>query len=301
MSTTVKTRQAAAARALRAAGIESASLDARLLMAQALGVAADSIWRHGDHVLAGDEDARFLALLGRRSAREPMAYILGTREFWSLPIGTNRDVLIPRPDSETLVEAVLATVQDHAAALEILDLGTGSGCLLAALLKELPCAQGIGVDISVSAIARARRTFHELGLEGRARFVCGDWAKSLSGTFDIVVSNPPYVALRDRSTLAPEVRDFEPALALFGGDDGLEAYRALLPEMARLLKPGGLAAVEIGAGQGGAVTRLGEENALSLRRIAADLAGMPRAVLLGLAREKNSWISPAERLVCEGV
>lgn len=262
----------AAARQFEAVS-DTARLDAELLMAHALGI------ERGAMLLDRLDDAApeaFAALVERRLAHEPVAYILGEREFWSLPLGVGPGALIPRPDTETLIEAALAAREGRAPAT-ILDLGTGSGALLLAALSEWPGARGIGVDRSATALACARDNAARLGLGGRARFVRGDWGAMLAAGFDLVLANPPYV--ENAAPLAPEVRDHEPGEALFAGADGLDAYRALAPQLARLLAPGGTACVEIGADQAAAAAALFGEAGLktSLRK---DLAGRARCLII---------------------
>ena len=202
--------------------------------------------------------------MARRLRREPMAYILGEREFWSLPLRVSPAVLVPRPESETVVEAALESIADRAAPLRILDLGTGSGCLLLALLSELPHASGLGIDRSAAALAIARANAERLGLADRAAFREGDWGYGLAGPFDVIVSNPPYVARTDARNLAPEVFAFEPQEALFAGADGLDAYRALAPDCARLLAQDGVTCLEIGQGQGASVAAILRRHGLRL-------------------------------------
>lgn len=264
--------------ALRDAGIESAALDARLLLAHATGVAATRLIADPDAAIDPAAAARYESLLRQRIAREPMAQILGHREFWSLDFAVTRDTLTPRPDSETIVAAALEGVSDRHQALRILDLGTGTGCLLLAVLHELPRATGVGVDRSAAALAVARRNSVQLGLDERAEFCEGDWGHALSGRFDIVISNPPYIPSADLTGLAPEVRH-EPRLALDGGPDGLAAYRALAPDIAHLLAPSGLAVLEIGEGQAQAVEGILRDAGLQIVGRCADLAGIERCIL----------------------
>lgn len=284
MSVTVETGDTVAAalsgtrRMLQAAGIDSAALDARLLVAVALGITVETVIAWPERSLTPDAGVRLAALMRRRVAREPMAYILGRREFWSLDLVVTPATLTPRPDSETLVAAALDELPDRHAPLSILDFGTGTGCLLLALLSELPAATGTGVDIDRAALDVARQNAFRLGLTGRTGFMQGEWGLSLSESFDVIVSNPPYIATGDLAAPAPELR-FEPRLALDGGADGLSAYRALIPDAARLLRPDGLLVLEIGAGQAVPVQALLAASGLTPLRVSRDLAGVERCVL----------------------
>ena len=273
---------------LAEAGIEDPRRDARVLICRLLGGGPELLLGHGERALSDDERERIDAAVARRAAREPVSRILGTREFWSLAFGLNAATLDPRADSETLVEAVLAELPEEmaapAAALRLLDLGTGSGCLLLALLSELPAATGTGIDISAEAVAQAARNAESLGLAGRARFVTQSWDQGLDsldgeGGWDVIVSNPPYIASGAIAGLDPEVAGYDPAAALDGGGDGLDAYRALIPAAAAVLKPGGLIALEIGQGQADAVDSLLWSAGLRALRRARDLAGVERCLL----------------------
>ena len=259
---------------LSAAGVDSPRLEARLLLAHAAGLRQDALLRDRD---APVETAPYAALLARRAAREPLALITGRQEFWSLTFAVSADTLIPRPDSETLIEAALAARPDRAGARSILDLGTGTGCLLLAALTEYPAAWGVGVDLSAGATALARRNAAALGLSNRAAMLCADWNDALDASFDLVLSNPPYIPGADIAGLMPEVARHEPRRALDGGPDGLDAYRALLRRLPALLRPGGMAVLELGAGQAAAVSALAKGWTVALRR---DLAGTERAIVL---------------------
>ena len=268
-----------AAAELRAAGIDAPRRDARLLMQHALGLTPQALLAHDDRPLGAAEGRRLTALVRRRAAREPLAYLTGRREFWSLEFAVDPSALVPRPETETVVEAVLA----HAAHLlprpRLLDLGTGSGCLLVALLCELPNATGVGVDISAAAASLARVNARRHGLDGRASFVVADWGAPLAARFDIVVSNPPYVAAEALVSLAPEIACHEPRRALAGGADGFACYRRLAPQIARLLAPGGLAAVEVGAGMADEVASLFAAVGLAEIDRQRDLAGIDRCAM----------------------
>lgn len=280
MTVTVGTAAAAAARRLASAGIATARLDARLLLARALNVAPEAIVVHPNRPLEADAAVSLEILLARRERREPIAQILGVREFWSLSFGITGDVLVPRAETETVVEAALAHVGARGGALEVLDLGTGSGCLLLALLAELPAARGVGVDVSAAALLVARDNACRLGLAGRASFVAADWGDGLFGRFDLVVANPPYIADSDLAALAPEVRLHEPRGALSGGADGLAAYRALANRLPGLLAAGGRAVLEIGLGQVRPVAGIVSGAGMQVIETRDDLAGIPRAVVV---------------------
>ncbi len=268
-----------AATLLGAAGVELPRRDARLLLAAALGGRPDLVIGYPERLLEPGQASRFRALVERRAAREPVSRILGRREFWSLDLQVSPDVLDPRPESETLVEAVLARIDDRRAPLRILDLGTGSGCLLLALLTELPRARGLGVDISPAALDVARENARKLDLVPRAAFRQGDWAQGLAGSWQVIVSNPPYIMHQEIGDLAPEVACYDPKLALSGGADGLAAYRSLAPQVARLLAPDGVLGLEVGAGRAGEVGRLLGTAGLAVEDCVHDLAGHERCVL----------------------
>ena len=269
----------AAAGRLRLAGIDGARRDARLLIAAALGVPVDRVLGYPEHRVEPGARRAASDLIGRRAEREPVSRILGRREFWGLPFAVTAATLDPRPDSESLIEAVLRALPDRAAVLRLLDLGTGSGCLLLALLSELPRASGVGVDLSFDAARAARRNAVDLGLDGRAAFLCGDWAAALAAEWDIVVCNPPYVMLDQAADLAPEVVGYDPPLALFAGRDGLQAYRRIVPQVPRWLTGAGFCALEVGEGQAGPVERLIVEAGLEVSERACDLAGRARCLI----------------------
>lgn len=247
-------------------------LDAELLMAHALGLTREALLL--GH-LDDPEPAAFAALLGRRLRHKPVAYVTGRRAFWTIELAVGPGVLVPRADSETLLEAAIAYFTARPPA-RILDLGTGPGTLLLAALDQWPLAQGLGVDASDEALRYARHNASRLAMEPRARFALGDWAAGIDVQFDLILSNPPYIATAD--VLPPEVREHEPPGALFAGADGLDAYRVIAPQLPPLLAPGGAVILEIGATQAPAVTALlvREGFAVALRR---DLAGNPRALI----------------------
>ncbi|KZE30692.1 peptide chain release factor N(5)-glutamine methyltransferase [Chelatococcus daeguensis] len=267
-----------------AAGIDNPALDARLLLLAACEIAGAELAANPTEPLGEDGAKRLVAVAARRLAREPVARILGEREFWGLPFRLSPATLEPRPDTETLVAAVLKTLRAQGRAdapLTILDIGVGSGCILLALLHELPQATGLGIDRALEAAQTARGNAERLGLAERARFIVGNWSAAVAGPIDILVSNPPYIASAVIPGLAPEVRRYDPLLALDGGGDGLDAYRALAADAPRLLAQGGLAALEVGAGQDGAVAGLFA--GLGPITVHADLAGIARAVVVAAA------------------
>jgi len=268
-----------AARELGEAGIGDARHEARLLAAHVLGVTPEAVLRGQQGVFHGEQAAGFSSCVTARAARRPMAQILGRREFWSLPFRVTEKTLDPRPDSETLIEAVLDMVTDREAPLRILDLGTGTGCLLLALLHALPCATGVGVEVSVDALEVARGNGEALGMAERAQFLAGDWGSSLEETFHVIVANPPYIPSAGIPGLEPEVASYEPRLALDGGEDGLACYRALLADVTRLLMPWGRLFLEVGVGQAQSVASLCAGHGLTVTGTARDLAGVPRCVV----------------------
>jgi release factor glutamine methyltransferase len=264
-------------RRLKDAGVDSPRLDARLLVGHAIGATAEHLVAYPERVLTPRDAMRIETLVARREQREPLSQIVGHREFWSLDFIVTRDTLTPRPDSETIVAAALALACARGGPLRILDFGTGTGCLLLALLHELPQAHGVGVDCSEAALAVTQRNAEALGLQARSRFVRGTWGEGLAGAFDLIVSNPPYIAASALPTLAPEL-NFEPQTALVGGADGLAAYRDLAPHLRRLLADDGAAILEVGVGQAGDVEDILRAVGLTIGPRHRDLAGIERAV-----------------------
>lgn len=273
------------AQAIRPAAIEEADVDARVLVGHALRLDRARLIAQSDRVLEGREIAVISALAARRLRHEPVSRILGQKEFWSLGLTITPDVLVPRPATETVIEAALDFVVRGGLRMEklrILDIGTGSGALLLALLHELPNASGTGTDISAAALQVARANAEYWGFKSRSNFVVCDIASGVEGPFDLVVSNPPYIAHDEIASLAPEVRDYDPMVALDGGDDGLAAYRAIAGEVNRLLAPGGRLFVELGVGQEEAVRALFTNVGLTVGIARKDLAGIPRVLGAGL-------------------
>lgn len=274
-----------AAAVLRGLGIDDARREARLLLEHCLDLTPDRLLAGEREPMQPADLARFEALIERRRRREPVSQILGLWEFWGLPFFVTSDTLTPRPDSETLVEAALYLIDDRSAPLRLLDLGTGTGCLLLALLYELPQATGLGVDRSAAALAVAQRNAAALALDGRARFVLGDWAHRLTDSFDLILGNPPYIPTDQIPSLMPEVARHEPALALDGGADGLDGYRALAPQVAERLAPGGLLLLEAGLGQAPAIAAILAAAGLQPFGVRCDLGGRERCVIAKKTKE----------------
>ena len=279
---TVETTRRQLAERFRNGAIDSAELDARLLTGEVLGLDLTGLVTAANRTLTTDESDRLESLARRRLAGEPVSRILGHREFWGLSLQLSPATLVPRPDTETVVELALEMLRAAGSlhrALKIADLGTGSGAILLALLSELPQAKGIGTDISAEALQTAETNAARAGLADRASFISCDYASGLSGAFDLIVSNPPYIRSADIAGLAAEVREHDPKAALDGGPDGLDAYRALIPQAACLLAPGAALVVEAGQGQSGDIEALMKAAGLMCGRPPkADLAGIRRAV-----------------------
>lgn len=264
-------------RRLEAAGVDSPVLDARLLVEAGAGVSRLDILTDPRRPVSAAQIEAVNALTRRREAREPVAHIIGRKHFWTIELAVTPDVLIPRPETEFVVEAALTLLPPGAPA-RVLDLGVGSGAILYSILSERPLAIGVGVDKSPAALAVARANAEALGLAERVMLREGDWAQGLEGSFDLVVSNPPYIVSEEIAGLAPEVARCEPRLALDGGADGLDAYRAIAAALPVLLNPGGGFALEIGRGQGGPVCALLEAAGLEIETPWTDLAGTPRVI-----------------------
>ena len=275
---TVETARRALATRFRQQGIDSAELDARLLTGGAFGLDLTGLIAATTRIVTPDEAAHLENFLQRRLAGEPVARILGVKEFWGLTLNLSAATLVPRPDTETVVELALEVCRRQERR-RIADIGTGSGAILLALLSELPDATGVGTDISLEALRMARNNAARLGLTQRAAFVACNYTAALSGPFDLIVSNPPYIRSADIAGLDREVREYDPPRALDGGPDGLAAYRVIAPDAARLLAPGGTLIVEAGYGQSGPIAELMSATGLTPDvPPKADLAGIPRAV-----------------------
>ena len=278
---TIATMRRHVAAMLHDAGIGDADLDARLIVGHALGLDHAMLAARADVVVSHERTAAIMALAQRRLAREPVARLLGTAEFWSLPLKLNADTLVPRPDTEIVVVAALAWLEAEGLRdkpFRFADLGTGSGALLLALLKECPNATGLATDLSIPALACARDNARDLKLDGRAGFVACRYGAALAGGFDLIVSNPPYIARTVIDTLDAEVKCFDPHLALDGGPDGLDAYRAIAADMGRLLRPGGALIAEIGHDQAHTAAEVFAAAGRADSTIRADLAGLPRVI-----------------------
>lgn len=276
-------RRALAAQ-FRSAGIDTPELDVRLLIGKALALDHTQLATASARALTSQEIAQITALAHRRLLGEPVARLVGAREFWGLRLHLSAETLVPRPETESVVEAALDALRPLPEDLRIADLGTGSGALLLALLHEKPNAYGVGTDRSLDALRSARRNAAVLGLAARAGFVACDFAAALSGPFDCIVSNPPYIPSRAIAALAPEVREHDPALALDGGNDGLDAYRAIAAQVPPLLRREGALILELGIGQDEAVRHImAAQGLVGAAPSRLDLAGIPRALTLRLA------------------
>jgi release factor glutamine methyltransferase len=263
---------------LRASGIDEPRREARLLLGRSLALDPAAVLGMPERRLSEAERRRVENVAARRAAREPVSRIFGTREFWSLEFRLSPETLDPRPDSETLIEAALEALAPDKPQ-RILDLGTGTGCLLLAVLSERKQAVGVGVDRALGAVTVARGNAARLGFADRASFFVGSWGAALAGPFDLVLANPPYIASAAIATLAPEVSRYEPRLALDGGADGLEAYRVLAPDLARVLHRGGIAALEMGEGQGDEIASILRKAGLQTAARRRDLAGRDRCLI----------------------
>jgi release factor glutamine methyltransferase len=282
---TVAMARRALTNAFRRADLDSPALDARLLVGHALALDHAGLVIEGTRKLNADEARTLASLAARRLKREPVARIVGAKEFWGLTLRLGEATLVPRPETETVVEASLAAIDrggSRSRALRLADLGTGSGALLLALLSELPNATGVGSDLSQDAVEVARENACRLGFSPRAQFVVCDFGVALTGGFDLVVSNPPYIASGEIAALAPEVQ-YDPQGALDGGADGLDCYRAIAGDAVRLLAPGGHVVVELGIHQESAVAEIFKAAGLATTPARTDLNNIPRALLAGAA------------------
>ncbi|PCI33070.1 MAG: protein-(glutamine-N5) methyltransferase, release factor-specific [Alphaproteobacteria bacterium] len=283
--TTVRDLRIKAIQRLEAVGFDSPQMDVDLLLEQGLGLSTLDFILEPGHQVADPDAAAFQALIDRRLTREPVSQIVGRRDFWSLTFRVSRDCLTPRPDSETLIEAALKAVPDATAPLKILDLGTGSGCLLLSLMSELPNSRGVGIDMSAAALTCAKDNARRLGFLDRCDFRVSDWvdfaadqSQNRAEKFDIILCNPPYIAEAEKAGLAPDVRDYEPHMALFADDDGYQDYQTLSGIIPELSTPGGHIFMEIGHTQAARVTKIFTKTGAKNIRIFQDLAGRDRCV-----------------------
>jgi release factor glutamine methyltransferase len=289
VNTSVRETLARGVARLQAAGIETARLDARILLSWALGISSDDLFSART---TSAEVETFESLIRRRAAREPLAYITGRKEFWSLKLEVGPGVLIPRPETETLIEEALRQFPDTEAVLRLLDIGTGSGCLLIAFLTERHRATGLGIDISQDALAYGRRNAARHGLSARCSFETVDSPPQLRGAawkFDVILANPPYLTDEEFAASVREIRDYEPQQAFTAGQDGLAAFRAFLPIVAESLSPAGMAFLEIGMGQADKVREIVMNAGLEIRSVVPDLSGIPRCLVIGRAGSGCLW------------
>lgn len=287
--TTLRALRNSITKDLTLAGIENASWEAGILIAHIVKISSLEIAVEGMRDIGPDDVGEIEKLVARRRAREPLSQIFGDREFWSLTFKVNRHVLTPRPDSETLIEAALELIEDTQAPLDVLDLGTGSGCLLLSLLSELPRAQGVGLDKSQEALEVARENATDLNLAQRCDFILSDWTAALSerAVFDIILCNPPYIGLDEKAGLMAEVRDFEPACALFAGQDGLDDYRRLAGEIPPYFKENGVLLLEIGYRQGQSVRDIFQANGATSVQIRRDLGARDRCLVIKYGKKRS--------------
>lgn len=257
-------------------GISSARQDARMLLAHHLDQSLSTVMAFPEREL--ENEATFLEFIRRRESFEPVSHILAQREFWSLPFKVTKDVLDPRPDSETLIEAILERLENRDDTLKFVDFGTGSGCLLLSLLSEYVNSTGIGVDISDAALKIAKENSTNLQLDARSKFLLSDWAENLTGQFNVLLSNPPYITTKDMRELSPDVFDHEPHLALHGGDDGLTPYRKIIPIGRNLLVKGGIIAFEFGYQQSDDIAEMLIDAGYSDIQFHPDLSGIIRCI-----------------------
>jgi release factor glutamine methyltransferase len=306
MTETLGSTLAEAATALSAAGRGEARRRARQLVTSVLGISSSELTAHPEREITKSQAQHLRWMVGRLLKCEPPSRVLGRREFWGIEFALSADTLDPRPESETVVDAVLRRVTRRDTGLRLLDLGTGSGCLLLALLSELPAATGIAVDITAGAATTARINAASLGVSARAFFFVGEWCKALTQRFAVVVANPPYIARRALDDLPRAVREYDPPRALDGGADGLEGYHAIGTDLQRVLTPDGFFVIEVGNGQADPVARVLLNLGLAIENVEHDLAGLPRCVVGRPAHSeavrrrrrepKNCWNVPTSRL-----
>jgi release factor glutamine methyltransferase len=265
---------------LQKAQIESASLDARLLLEHVLRVSREQLLLRMEEPVRVGQEQEYLELIARRTNRQPVAQLIERREFWGIEFCVSEATLDPRPDSETLIESVLFYYRGREKPVRILDLGTGTGCLLLSLLSEFPQATGLGIDASDAALIVAKENSLKLGYQARAAFKLGNWHDGINDTFDIIVANPPYIPTDSIDKLAPEVARWEPRLALDGGEDGLNCYRIILSRLPQILAENGVAALEIGLNQQQPIEALIKESGLEVAGVKADMGGIARCIVI---------------------
>lgn len=271
-------------------GSGTAALDARIIVAYVLGWPAEKLSLRDDDAVDDTVAAAVLALAARRAKGEPVARLTGEKEFYGRFFALTPETLVPRSDTETLVDATIAAVEEHwsrRATLNILDLGTGSGAILVTLLAELPNCRGVGIDIATGAVAAARANAERHGVQSRAQFTAGDWSRRVKERFDVVVSNPPYIETAIIPTLQVDVRDHDPHLALDGGADGFDAIHDILLDLGRILTPGGVALIEIGAGQAATMKELADAHGFRCD-FRPDIGGIDRVAVLTRARDSGA-------------
>lgn len=260
--------------------INSAALDSRILLGFALNYSHEQLIKNSDKIISENEFISFQNLIQRRANFEPISYITSKKEFWGLEFEVNNATLIPRPDSETLIESVIKFFPDQKLNLKIIDLGTGSGCLLLTLLSIYNNANGVGIDISFDALEIAKKNCKNLLLDNRAKFIKDNWAEEIKESFDIVISNPPYISINDKSNLALDVQNYEPHLALFAGIDGLDCYRLIAKKLSSLLNDNGYGFLEIGINQEEEVSIIMKNAGLNVVSYVRDLAKIVRCIII---------------------
>jgi release factor glutamine methyltransferase len=290
MVETVGSLIALSASALSEAGYEDPRRHARRLLASALSATQSDLFAHPDRLVEEHQVSRLRLILKRMLDREPLSRIIQLREFWGLQLALSAETLDPRPETETVVEAVLRRIPDRQRLLRILDLGTGTGCLLLALLSEFPASVGVGTDISEDAVRTAAGNASSLGLADRALFFVGDWGRALATSFDVIVANPPYIASADLRLLPWEVARYDPPRALDGGEDGVGAYRSIAADLGRLLASDGIFVAEVGAGQDESVADIVKANGLAVGGIEKDLCGIARCVVARPTIVGKKWL-----------
>lgn len=278
----ISTELSKAKKILASSLVTSAFLDAELLLAHAIGKTREFVIGRPEYELSQEQQQNYLSMVERRKMQEPVAKIIGVKEFWGREFKVSCHTLDPRPDSETVVESVFELFPDKSQALRVVDFGTGSGCLLLTILAEYPNSLGLGVDIDNNTLDVARDNAFKLGLAKRSNFILNEWGEGVRDKFDLIISNPPYIKSSDIHDLAPEVSEYEPYVALDGGTDGLESYRLLLPQVRNLLSKNGKVVFEFGKGQEVEVKQIFESSGMRFIAFRNDLSGGARCILAGL-------------------